>query len=179
MCTLAAGIGALGAIAQFSAQQSATKEYNEQAAIAHRDAEVAASYKYTDLDRKYVYDSASLNQEGYKDALKARSEQATGIASAGSAGIAGGSITLQNLVGASIQTAANNEANIQTKRDDSKDSLQSNLASVNAEAQQRINSVPFKAGPNPLGLAINIASAGLGGLNSSSSGSNGLKFDFG
>jgi hypothetical protein len=151
---------------QYAGQVSATNAYNAQAAAAHRDAMIAATNKYTDLERKYNYDTKSNNQEGYKAALKGREEMAAGIASSGSAGIAGGSITLDNLIATSRQTAAENEARVQGKRDDMKDSLIGNMTSVQAEAQQRINSMPFKEGPNPLGLAIGLASAGVGGASS-------------
>jgi hypothetical protein len=159
MCTIAGAIGAIGAVAQFAGQKQATDDYNAQAAAAHRDAEIAATNKYKDLDTKYVYNAKSLNQEGYNAALKAREEIATGVASAGSSGVDASSITLQNLVNSTKTQAATNESNIQSKRDDNKDTLIANDASVQAEAQQRINSIPFKRGPNPLSLMLGIATS--------------------
>jgi hypothetical protein len=158
-----AAVGAASAVVQFAGQQQATKEYNDQAAAAHRDAGIAASAKYGDLQRKYNYDAKATNQEGYKAALKARSELGTLKASAGAAGVAGGSATLENLIGMSNQVEAENEARVQAKREDSYMSFVSSGKTIEAEAAQRINSMPFKAGPNPLGLAIGLASASLGG----------------
>ncbi len=163
MCTLMAAVSAAGAVVQYAGQQQATDAYNANAAAAHRDAKIAAANKYSDLQRKYYFDSKGTNQEGYKAALKARSEQGTLEASAGSSGIAGGSITLDYLEAQSRQVAAENEARVQAKRDDAQMALIGQNESVRAEAQQRINSMPFKEGPNPLGLAIGLASAGITG----------------
>lgn len=164
MCTLMAAVAAAGSAVQFMGQVQATNAYNAQAAAAHRDAGIAASNKYGDIQRRYEYDAKATNQEGYKAALKGRSEAATGIASAGSAGISGGSITLQNLEAMSRQMAAENEARVQTKREDLRESFIGQGQSIQSEAQGRINSMPFKAGPNPLGLAISLASAGVTGM---------------
>lgn len=160
MCDVASALMAASSAVSFAGQVSATNAYNAQASVAHRDAEIAATNKYNDLQRKYTYDTKGVNQEGYKAALKGRSEVASGIASAGAAGIAPGSLTLDALINAANQTTAENENRIQAKRDDMQDALRGNMESVRAEAQQRINSTPYKEGPNPLGLAINLASAG-------------------
>lgn len=167
MCTLMAAVAAASSAVQFMGQVQATNAHNAQAAAAHRDARIAAGNKYGDIQRRYNYDAKANNQEGYKAALKGRSEIATGIASAGSAGIAGGSITLENLEAMSRQIAAENEARVQTKRDDLRESFIGQGQSIQAEAQQRINSIPFKAKPNPLGLAINFASAAVQGMSGS------------
>lgn len=159
MCTIAAGLMAASAAVQYAGQVSATNAYNAQAATAHRDAQIAATNKYKDLDTKYTYDIKSTNKEGYKAAMKGRAEEASGIASAGAAGIAPGSLTLDALINATRQTAAENEATIQAKREDLAYTLSGNKAGVQAEASQRINSMPYKASPNPLGLAINMAGA--------------------
>ena len=161
MCDPVSAMMAAQSAVKFAGEASAANAYNANAAAAHRDAGIAASIKYGDLQRRYVYEAKGLNQEGYKNQLKGRSEAATLTASAGSAGIAGGSITLENLLAQSAQIKAENESRIQTKRDDSMEAFMAQGDSVKAEAQQRINSTPFKDGPNPLGLAINLASAGL------------------
>jgi len=163
MCTLMAAVAAASSAVQFAGQVQATNAYNAQAAAAHRDARIAAVNKYGDIQRRYNYDAKANNQEGYKAAMKGRAETATGIASAGSAGIAGGSLTLDNLIAASQQTAAENEARVQTKRDDMRESFLGQGQSIRAEAQGRINSMPFKQGPNPLGLMINLAGSAVGG----------------
>lgn len=163
MCTLMAGLTAASAIVSYAGQQQATDEYNASAAAGRRDAGIAASAKYGDLQRKYNYDAKSANQEGYKAALKARSEKGTLVASAGSSGISGGSVTLENLIGMSNQIEAENEARVQAKRDDSRMAFVSSGKTIEAEAAQRINSMRDKSGPSPLGLAIGLASAGVQG----------------
>jgi hypothetical protein len=154
---------AVSSIAQYAGQAQATDAYNANAAAAHRDAGYAASMKYGDLERKYAYDSKAVNQEGYRAALKQREEQATLTASAGSSGIAGGSLTLDNLIAQSRQIGAENQAKVANKRDDLTDSFVSQTHSAEAEAKQRISATPFKEGPNPLGLAINLAGSAVMG----------------
>ena len=163
MCTPMAAIAAASSAVQFMGQVQATNEHNAQAAAAHRDARIAAANKYGDIQRKYNYDAKATNQEGYRAAMKARSEQGTLVASAGGAGVAGGSLTLDNLIAMSQQVGAENEARVQTKREDASEAFIGQGQSIRAEAQQRINSMPFKQGPNPLGLAINFASAAVQG----------------
>jgi hypothetical protein len=158
-----AAIAAASSAVQFIGQAQATNEYNAQAAAAHRDARIAAANKYGDIQRRFNYDARATNQEGYKAAMKARAEQGTLVASSGAAGVAGGSMTLDNLIAMSQQVAAENETRVQTKRDDAKEAFIGQGQSIQAEAQQRINSMPFKQGPNPLGLAINFASAAVQG----------------
>lgn len=166
MCMMMAGmaLGAIGAIAQYEGQKKAVDDYNAQAAAAHRDAEIAATNKYKDIDTKYVYDSKSLNQQGYKAALQARETAATGIASSGSMGIDPGSITIENLVAQNSQQAAQNESNIQAKREDALTQLQGQGQSIQAEAQERIDATPFKAQPSPMGAILGIATSAVKGF---------------
>jgi hypothetical protein len=154
---------AAGSAVQFAGQASATNAYNAQAMAGQRDAQIATGYKYRDLQTRRDFDNRSINQEGYKAALKGRDEVATATASAGASGIAAGSLTLDNLLAQSRQTAAQNEANVRAKRDDLTASLAGNLQSAEAEGRRQINSMPLKAGPSALGLAINLATAGAFG----------------
>ena len=163
MCDPVSALMAAQSVVKFGQEKSATDAYNSQAAAAHRDAQMAAGYKYKDSQNKYNFDAKGTNQEGYKAALKARAELGSLQASAGASGIAAGSLTLDNLESMSRQVAAENEARVDLKRDDAKESLVGQLTGIESEAKQRINSMPFKAGPSPLGLAIGLAGAGLNG----------------
>ncbi|WP_316172970.1 hypothetical protein [Bradyrhizobium sp. SZCCHNRI2049] len=177
MCMMMAGmaLGVIGAIGQYAAQKQATDDYNAQAAAAHRDAQYAATLKYKDLDSKYIYDNKALQQQGYKSALNNRESIATGVASSGAMGIDPGSITIGNLVAQNKQQEAQNESNLQDKMDDARAQRDGQMQSVQAEAQQRINSVPFKREPSPLGAILGIGTSlvkGMGG-----GGMSGFNFD--
>ena len=163
MCDPVSAMMAAQSVVKFAGEKSATDAYNAQASAAHRDARLAATYKYKDSQNKYNFDAKATNQEGYKAALKARAELGSLQASAGASGIAAGSLTLENLEAMSRQVAAENEARVDLKRDDAKESLVGQMVGIETEAKQRINSMPFKEGPNPLGLAIGLAGAGLKG----------------
>lgn len=165
-----AALGAASSVVKFAGQQQATDAYNAQAAAAHRDAGIAASNKYADEQRRMIYDARSNQQKGYQAALKGRAAVATGTASSGAAGIAAGSMTLDQLIAASKQQAAQNEQNIQSKHEDLTESFRGKVKTYEAEAQQRINSMPFKEGPNPLGLMVNLAGAAAGGMNQTNPG---------
>jgi hypothetical protein len=165
MMMAGAALGIIGAIGQYAAQKQATDDYNQQAAIAHRDAQIAATNKYKDVGSQTVWNIKDLNQKGYKAALNAREEQAKGIASSGASGIAYGSNTLDNLMAQSSQINAENQANITAKRDEQLAAYGNQTQSIQAEAQGRIDSVPFKRGPSPLGMILGIANSvvGMGG----------------
>lgn len=169
MCMMMASmaLGVVGAIGQYAAQKKATDEYNQQAADAHRDAQVAATYKYKDVQSKYIYDNKSLIQQGYTAALKARDSIGTGKASAGAMGFDPSSITIQNLVAQTQQQAAQNASNIDTKREDAQAQMLGQEDTIKAEQQQRINSTPFKSQPSPLGMILGIGKAVAGGIGSS------------
>ena len=157
-------LGIVGAIAQYQQQKQATDEYNANAMAAHRDARIAATNKYRDVQSKYIYDNKSVLQEGYKAALKGRESMATGVASSGAAGIDPHSATIEYLVAQNSQQMAQNESNLQTKRDDMFAQMMGQEDSIKAEAQQRINSMPLKSDPSPLGMILGIGKAVVGGI---------------
>lgn len=166
MCMMMAGmaLGVVGAIAQYQQQKQATDDANAQIAAAHRDAQIAATNKYKDIGTQDVYNQKSLNQQGYKAALNAREEMAKGVASSGAMGIAPGSATLDNLMSQTRQIAAQNESNIQTKRDEQFATYENQGQTIQAEAQSRINETPFKREPSPLGMILGIGNSIVGGM---------------
>lgn len=164
MCGLPAVIGMASSVASFAAQSQATAAYNAQAAAAHRDASIAAGWKYVDESRKYAYDSKQLQQQGYDLAIDAREKVGAGQASAGTAGVQG--ISLGSLVASSLQKSAENSARLDTQKEDLTLAYDANVKSYEADARSTINSMPFRAGPSPIGLAIDLASSFVGGSGS-------------
>jgi hypothetical protein len=176
MCTPLAAVGfglqAIGQVAGFAGQSQATDEYNKTAAQNAVNASVAASHQYEDEGRKMVYNSKQIMQEGYKTTMESRRAKGTAIASAGSSGIDASSLSVESILASIDQDQALSEANTKTKMDDLDDQYKSNTTSEEAQAQGRINSMPFKKGPSPLGLAINIASGALDATTSTNWGKN-------
>jgi hypothetical protein len=156
MTVASTALSAAGAVAQHQGQQSATDAYNASAAQNANFASVAATRKYNDENTRTYYDMLSINKEGYKAALRGREASATARASSGSAGVAG--LSVDNIYAAVKQQAAENETNVQLKREDRLAAADARMDSYEAEAQGRINSMPYKAGPDPLALGINLAS---------------------
>lgn len=159
-------IQAAGAAANFAAQQQATDAYNQQAMVNARDASLAATRKYEDEGRRLGYDARRTQQEGYRATMKGREAIGTAVASAGSSGFDISSLSVGAILANEEQKLAQNLDSVRTEFDDMKDAYRGRVRGYEAEAQGRINSMPMKAGPNPLGLAINIAGAGLGAYRS-------------
>ena len=157
MCGLPAVIGMASSAASFIAEQQATAAYNANARAAHRDASIAAGYKYMDEGRRFAFDAKQLQQEGYDLAIESREAVGTGMASAGSAGVQG--LTLGSLLSNTLQKSAENTSRLDTKREDLDLAYDSNVKSYEAEARSTINSMPLRAGPSILGLGINMASS--------------------
>lgn len=166
MCTpmlaIGAGLQAASSVVKFAGEQAATDAYNAQAAAAHRDASLAAQYKYEQEGLKYSYDARANNREAYRQTMKGREAIGTSQASAGSSGVDGGSISLTDIISKQKQDMAAAASDSRAKRADLKDSYTNNTRGYEAEAQGRINATPFKEGPSLLGLAIDIAGTGLG-----------------
>jgi len=169
MCSPMMGIGlamsGLQMAAGASAQQSAADAYNAQAAAAHRDAAIAYQNKVGDLQRQYVYNERALQQKGYAAALKGRAAVATGVASAGSAGVAGNSITLAQLENDERQVTAENLNRVRTQQEDLTDQYIGQTTSAQYEAIGRQSAVPFKSGPNYTALALQGGATALNAMN--------------
>jgi uncharacterized membrane protein len=178
VCTLAAGIGfglqAIGSIAGFAGQQSQTDAYNATARQNAINASVAATHKYEDEGRRFVYNSKKNMQEAYDVSLKDRQARATAVASAGTAGFDGSSLSLNAILADMDNQDARNMSKVQTKEDDLHDTYSSNVQSYQAEALGRINSMPFKAGPSPLALGLGIMQSGFDSTMNTNAGKNWL-----
>lgn len=170
MCTMLAAAGfaiqAAGAVANFASQQSAADAANQQAMVNARDATLAAQYKYEDEGRRMIYDARRTQQEGYKATMAGRQAKGTAIASAGASGFDMSSLSVGAILANESQKMEQNLDSVRTEFEDIDAGYRSRVRSYQAEAQGRINSMPMRAGPNPLGLAINIAGAGLGAYRS-------------
>lgn len=159
MCMMAAAplLGVASSVAGFAAEQQAVNAHNAATAQAHMDARWAAAQKYDDEGRRFRYDAKSLRKEAYNAIVKGREAVSTALASSGSAGISANSVSLGTIIAMERRKTAENAENANAKFDDMRASYVSKTESYRSEAQSRINSMPFKAGPNPLSLVIGIA----------------------
>ncbi|MCW2286633.1 hypothetical protein M2323_004519 [Rhodoblastus acidophilus] len=165
MCTpLALGglaIQAAGTLTNFATQAAANSAYNTAARKNALDASVAAAQAYGDEGKKYTYNMRELQQQGYKAVMQGRQAQGTAIASAGAAGFDGSSISVGSILAAEAQKTAMNLDNIKTKQEDQRNSYESTVSSIEAQAKGRANSMTPKAAPSALALGINLAGEGL------------------
>ena len=140
--------------ASFIAQSQNAASQNQAAMNNAANANRAAQFKYEDAQRKYIYDSTAVNKEGYDAALRGRAAKATGLTSSADSGFSG--ISLDNLLAAEDQKAAENQSRIAAKRDDLTQSYGSSVRGFEEEAKGRASSIAMKTSPSPLGLALNI-----------------------
>lgn len=157
MCTIAAALGAASSVASYAGQAQQAAAANTAALANAQSASISAGYKYADLGQKYIYDSKGLQREANKAVMQGRAAIASGVSSAGDAGVSG--LSLNSLIADTRREAAENAWAAKEKRDDMRTALILNDKSVEAEAQGRINSMPMQSGPSPLGLAIGIGSS--------------------
>jgi hypothetical protein len=163
MCTVTAALAAGQAVVGFVGQQQAANAQNATAAAAHQSASLAAQRQYEDEQRRYRFDAKATQMEGYDAVMRGRQAASTVAASAGASGFDMGSLSVSSILAAEAQKTAANIAKVDAKQEDLKTSYEAKVDSYEAQAQGRINSMPFKAGPNPLGLAINLAGAAYQG----------------
>jgi hypothetical protein len=163
MCTVVAALAAGQAVVGFIGQQQAANAHNSAAKEAHQNASLAAQRKYEDEQTRYRYDARATQKEGYQSQMRGRAAGATAVASAGSSGFDIGSLSVGAILAAEKQKTAENTDKVNSQFEDLENSYTNRVEAYEAEAQGRINAMPFKAGPNPLGLAINLAGAAYQG----------------
>lgn len=178
MCIAAAGLGfglqALGQVASFAGAASETANYNAAAAQNAINASLAMTSKTEDEQRRLGYDNKQNIQEGFDAVMKARQAKGTAIASAGSAGLDASSLSVDAIVSNLANQEAMSELNTKAKVEDQVEAYRGRTKGYYYEAMGRINSMPPKAGPNPLGLAIGIAQSGLNAATNTNTGKNWL-----
>lgn len=155
MCDLVTALSVASSAAAFAGQSQAANEQNARNLQAQTDASVAAGWRYYDEGQRFAYNAKAIQQDGYDLSIKARENRASGIASAGTAGVSG--LTLGSLVADTFQKEAENKNRLATKREDLGSAYTSTVKSIEAGAQSTINSLPYDPGPSVLGLAINVA----------------------
>lgn len=150
-----------GQVAGFAGKQQEVDNYNAAAKQNAINANIAATNKYTDEGRRLQYESKEVNQEGYEAVMKARQAKGTAVASGVSSGIDVSSLSLNSIM-SSIENDESRSADaVQTRHDANEDTFRARGRTYEAEAQGRINSMPFKEGPSPLGLVLGIATEGF------------------
>lgn len=168
MCMAMAGMmfSMVGAIANYANQVHQTEVYNAQAKQNAINASLAAQSQYQDNQKKFIYDSKELQQQGYQAEMKAKQAKGVAMASAGSSGIDASSLSVHDIIADLDQKNAVNLSNLSTKQDDKRDAYLSDNKTAYYQAQNRINSMPYKETPSPLGMILGIGQSLVGGMSS-------------
>lgn len=170
------GLQAASQVAGFAGQQQATDDYNAAARQNAINASLAMTHKTEDEQRRYAYDTKNNISQAYDAIMKARQAKGTAIASAGTAGLDASSLSVDSILSNIGNQEAESVNNFQAKQDDMEDAYRSRTRGYYYEAMGRINSMPFKRGPSPLGLGLGIATAGFNTIQNSPTAKNWLGF---
>ncbi|MGJ0391898.1 MAG: virion core protein, T7 gp14 family [Methylocystis sp.] len=157
-----AGLGVLGAIGRHNAEQDAANRNNYQVLVNARDAGIIASQNYADQGRAFIYDARSAQQEAQRAVTQGRASVGSGLASAGTSGFTGSSLTVGNVLASAEQGIAQDEANYALKVDDLKDAYRTRTRDVQLKTQNQINSMAMQSGSSGSALGLNIANAVVG-----------------
>lgn len=174
MCGAAAAIGPLASVAgtavsamgesqKHDAEVADIDAYNRQVYENAINSNRAASQKYGDEGYRYTYNMRDLQQQGYKSAMEARRATGTAIASAGSSGVSGSSISVESILNDIDQQGAENLNRIKTKQDDTTQSFINNTKSIETEAKNRTASMRYKNYPSD-NTGLTIASGLIGAV---------------
>ena len=157
-----AGLGVIGAIGKQNAEREATDRYNYNVLVNARDAGIVASNNYADQGRAFAYEARSAQQEAQQAVQQGQVAQGTAIASAGSSGFSGSSLTVGAVMGDMQRRIAENEENYALKVDDLKDAYRTRTRDVQLKTQNQINSMSMQSGPSGSALGLNITNAVVG-----------------
>lgn len=170
MTAISVGLSAASSAAGFAGQQSQTNSYNAAAKQNAINASVAATHQYEDEGRRLISDAKQTNNEGYQAIMKARQAKGTVMASAGTSGMDAGSLSVDSILAGISSDEANSGYAVASRHDDGEANYRSAGRGIEAQAQGRINSMPFKDGPSPLGMALSIGTDALGSISKSPTG---------
>lgn len=159
-----AGMGILGSITQHNAQVQQTEDHNQKVLLNLLKANEAASNIYADLGRKFNYESRANQLEANAATMAGRASIGTSLASAGSSGFNGNSLTVGAVMADEQRRIADNEENYALKQDDLRSAYTSETKRAQAQAQDRINSMSYQSPPSGSALGLNIANAVVGGI---------------
>ncbi|MGJ0510454.1 MAG: virion core protein, T7 gp14 family [Methylocystis sp.] len=157
-----AGTKAFHAGVGYNADRDATNRYNQSVALNAQSAGIAASNQYGDLGRQFTYEARTAQQEAQQAVQQGRQAQGTALASAGASGFTGSSLTVGAVMADEARRVAENEQNYGLKVDDLKGAYGSKGKMVQAQAQDRINSMSYQTQPSGVALGLNIASSVAG-----------------
>lgn len=159
MCVavLPAILGIASAGMQFVGQSQAAAAQNDAANRNIQSAREAYNRETVDNQRNFRARSVETQQRRFDATMEAREAQGTAVASAADSGTMGNSImAFRNSL---LRKASENDYRISQAFETTRNQYTNEMDTARARAKDRINSMPYTAGPNPLGLAINAASA--------------------
>lgn len=150
-------LGMFSSIAQFAGQAQAANAENQARAANRTAAVVDYNNQITNESHNYTQDAKATNAEGFDATLAARAASAKAHAEAASLGAAG--VSVDAVMNELTAQGGRNDQRIQDKRDANALDFTNKVTNAQATAANRVRANQPVAGPNPLGLMINMAGA--------------------
>lgn len=160
MCVAAvlpAVLGIASAGMQFMGQQQAADAQNAAANQNIVNAREAYNRNITDTTRNFRAKAVETQQRRFDSTLQGREAQGTAIAQASDAGTTGNSV--MGFRNSLLAKSSQNDYRIASAFEANRNDYTNRVDTAQAQAKDRINSMPYAAQPSILGLAINAASA--------------------
>lgn len=151
---LSAVVGYMGQVEQYNAASARYEQNVVNARKAEMDTQNALTLRQAQEQDAKSQKTSQLALEG------ARARASANVAAAGS-GITG--VAIDNILFDVDQRIAQNRNVLETNYKMKAQQLQSQKDAAANEAMSRINSVPIPTEPNPAGMFLNLASAGISG----------------
>lgn len=159
------GFGMLSSLTQHNAERQSVQQHNQKVLLNLIRANEAATSIYSDLGRRFNYESRANQLEANAATMAGRQSIGTSLASAGSSGFNGNSLTVGAVMADEQRRIAENEENYALKQDDLRSSYNSETKKAYAQGQDRINSMSFQSPPSGAALGLNIGNIVGDGLN--------------
>lgn len=159
-----AGLGIMGAQKEYEAKKQAVTAHNYNVLLNAQSANLAASNQYADIGKQFTYDARSAQQEANQAVSSINQAKGTTLASSGTSGFSGSSLTVGSLMSDYSRQAADADNAYHAKMDDSRSAYVSKGKTIQSQAQDRINSMQFQAQPDGSVLGLNIANSVVRGV---------------
>jgi len=144
-----AGVGYMGQVQAANAQNDAANRNIQSARGAYNRTIV-------DNQRNFRAKATEIQQRRFDSTMEAREAQGTAKAMSADAGTTGNSVmAFRNSL---LRKASENDYRIASAFEANRWDFTNRMDTAKAQAEDRINSIPYAAGPNPFALMINAAS---------------------
>ena len=164
MCDPSALIGLALGVAQtvtgYAGEQQAAAQHNAMVRQNQEAAQANLRQEYTAVQTRQLQEEDAAAVEKQSVSREARGARATAMVAAGESGVSG--LSVDALLADIYGKEAEYKDRVTQNTGFTTQNLTAEMQGLRAKAQDRINSIPTRNGPNPLAAALKIGSSALG-----------------